>query len=183
MTAGNKKAAGIGARCAAVVAEVEATAEPTLRNSQSRDKRAQPIPLHAAGTLFSPAGSLAWVLGLLGVGACIAPWLARGWLGLELIVAIVTLLVGYDAVALWLAQEEFAPVLLSPEKGLRGREGQNIQIPLVLGSSGRRRLPSEVRVAIMPGTEESETAIQVSGEPQWLKLERPSPADRSESPS
>src|SRR5215472_13475603 len=183
MTAGNKKAAGIGARCAAVVAEVEATAEPTLRNSQSRDKRAQPIPLHATRTLFSPAGSLAWVLGLLGVGACIAPWLARGWLELELIFAIVALLAGYDAVALWLAREEFAPVLLSPEKGLRGREGQNIQIPFALASSGRRRLRIEVRVAIMPATEESATAIQVRGEPQRLKLEWPSPADSSESAS
>jgi uncharacterized protein (DUF58 family) len=183
MTAGDKKSAGTGALYAAVVAEVEATAKPTRRNLPPRNKPAQPIPLHAAGTLFSPAAWLAWALGLLGVGACIAPWLARGWLGLELIVAIVTLLVGYDAVALWLAREEFAPVLLSPEKGLRGREGQNIQVPLVLGSSGQRRLPSAVRVAIMPGTEGSETAFQVRGEPQRLKLERPSPADRSESPS
>jgi uncharacterized protein (DUF58 family) len=183
MTAGDKKAGGIGAPCAAVVAEVEATAEPTRRNLQSRDKPAQPIPLHAAGTLFSPAGSLAWVLGLLGVGACIAPWLARGWLELELIFAIVALVVGYDALALWLAREEFAPVLLSPEKGLRGREGQNIQVPLALASAGLRRLRSEVRMAIMPATEESATAIQVRGESQRLKLEWPGPADRSESAS
>lgn len=183
MTASEKKSAGIGAPAAAVVAEVEATAEPKRRNWQSRDNPAHWISLHAAGTRFSPAGSLAWVLGLLGVGACIAPWLARGWLGPELIVAIVALLVCYDALALWLARQEFAPVLLSPEKGLRGREGQNIQVPLALTGSGRRRLRSEIRVAIMPAAQESETAMQVRGEPQRLKLERPSPADRSESPS
>ena len=168
---------------AAVVAEVRATAEPTRRSLQSRDKPAERLPLQAAGTLFSPRGSLAWVLGLLGAGACAAPWLARGWLGLELIVAIVALLVCYDALALWLAREEFAPVLLSPEKGLRGREGQNIQVPLALSSSARRRLPGEIRVAIMPATEESETAIRARGEAERLKLERPSPGDRSGSPS
>ncbi|HEX8881950.1 MAG TPA: hypothetical protein VF749_18035, partial [Candidatus Acidoferrum sp.] len=125
MTAQDKQSAGMGAPGAATVAEVRATAEPTRRSFESRDKPAEPIPLQPAGTLFSPRASLAWVLGLLGAGACTAPWLARGWLGLELIVAIVALLVCYDALALWLAREEFAPFLLSPEKGLRGREGQN----------------------------------------------------------
>ena len=182
MTARDKQSAVIGAPGAAVVAGVEATAEPTPRNLQSRDKPAG-IPLHAAGTLFSPRGSLAWVLGLLGVGACTAPWLARGWPALELLVAIVALLVCYDALALWLAREEFAPVLLSREKGLRGREGQNIRVPLAFPSSGRRRLPGEILVAVMPATEESQTAIQVRGESERLKLEWPSPAGRSESPS
>src|SRR5207249_150754 len=131
------------------------------RHVRLRDKPAQRIPLRPAGKLFIPAGSLAWVLGLLGVMACGTPWFARGSLWLELIAATTTLLACYDALALWLARNEFAPILVLPERGLRGREGQTIQVPLALTGSGSRGLPSEVRVAIMPATQEGETAIEV----------------------
>ena len=181
MTAGDETLLG-GADTAAMVAEIEATAGAS-RNLQSRDKSPQRVAFRPAGTLFSPAESLAWVLGLLGVAACIAPWLARGWLWLEMMAATAALLAFYDALALWFAREEFAPLLLLPEKGLRGREGQTMQVPLALTGSWRRRLRSEVRLAIMPATQDSETAIQVLGGPQRLKLERPSPADGSASVS
>src|SRR5438094_315300 len=77
-----------------------------------------------------------------------------------------------DSLALWLSREEGAPVLLPPEKGLCGREGQTIQVPFALTGSGRRRESREVRVGIMPATRESEDAIRVNGEPQRLKLEQ-----------
>ena len=175
----DKQPSGIGA---AMVAEVRATAQPTRRNLQSQDKPAQRIALQPEGTRFSPAGSLALVLGLLGVAACVAPWVARGWLWFALMAAAVAPLACYDALRLWLTREEFGPVLLSPEKGLRGREGQTIRVPLALTGS-RRRPPSDVRVALMPATQESEIAIRVRGGPQRLKLERPSPADLSASPA
>ena len=79
MTSGAlQTAAGVGASSSAArVGKTEATAR---RNAQSRDKSTQRVAFRTAGTLFSPAESLVWVLGLLGVGACIAPWVARGWL-------------------------------------------------------------------------------------------------------
>src|SRR5438874_2078914 len=173
MTARDEKSRGVGASgSAATVAEI--TAKREACNLQSPDKSPQPIVLSPAGTLFSPAESLAWVLGLLAVGACIAPWLARGWLWLELIAAAMGLLACYDAMALWRSRGEFAPVLLPAEKGLGGRESQTIQVPLALTGSGRRGPHSEVRAAIMPATEESETAMRVRGGPQRLKLEPPS---------
>jgi uncharacterized protein (DUF58 family) len=170
VTAAENKSANAGARVAAVAAEVEATAPPTRRNEFSHDKSRRPKALQTTANLFSPAGSLAWVLGLLGAGACIAPWVAHGWRWFELIATIVVLLLCYDALALWLTRKECAPVLLPPEKGLRGREGQTIQIPLALAGSGRRRLRGDVRVAIMPATQGCETAIRVKGDPQRLKL-------------
>src|SRR5258707_7858898 len=163
-----------------MVVETDATWGAASRNLQSRDKSERRITLRPAGTLFSPAESLAWVLGLLGIGACIAPWLAHGWLWLEFVAATVALLVCFDGVALWFAREQFVPVLLLPEKGLRGREGQTIQLPLALMGSRRRQPTREVRLAIMPATQESESAIRVSREPQRLKLEVPSPSDGSE---
>jgi uncharacterized protein (DUF58 family) len=177
MTAGDKKSAGVGSRGAAIVAEVEATAAPTSSNPLSRDKSAQRMALLPAGTQFSPEESLVWVIGVLGVGACIAPWLARGWLWFGLIVTTVALLARYDALTLWLTREECVPVLLPPEKGLRGREGQTIQVPLALTGSGQRRMCSEVRVGIMPATQESETAIRVKSDPQRLKLEQSDSAE------
>src|SRR5262249_33986037 len=118
-----------------------------------------------------------WMIGLLAVGASIAPWIAHGWLCFGLIFTTVVLLVSYDGLTLWFVRREYAPVLLLPEKGLRGGEGQIIQIPLALTSSGRRPLRSEVRVAIMPATAESETAIQIKGDPQWLKLMQSEPVN------
>ena len=175
MTAGDRKSAGVGARGAAIAVEAQATAEPPHRNMESRDTPVQRIVLQPVGKLFSPTGSLVWIIGLLGAGACIAPWIARGWLVFELIVTTVALPACFDALALWLAREECAPILLPPGKGLRGRERQTIGVPLALTSSGRRWLRSEVRVAIMPATPESETAIRVKSDPQRLKLEQPEP--------
>ena len=156
----------------ASAAEVQASAEPPRRNLESRDKPAQWIALQPVGELFSPTGSLVWIIGLLGGAACIVPWIARGWLLFAMIVTTVALLVSFDALALWLAREECAPVLLPPGKGLRGREGKTIKIPLALTGSGRVRLRREV----MPSTPESETATRVNSDPQRLKLERPEPA-------
>ena len=168
----NKSALG-GAPAATNAVAVEAAAELLPRNPEARDRPAQRISLQPVGKRFTPAGSLVWIVGLLGVGACIAPRIARGWAGFELIATIVVLLASYDALALWLAREEYAPVLFLPEKGFRGREGQTIQLPLALSGSGRRRLRSDVRVAIMPATLESETAMRVKSDPQRLKLEQP----------
>src|SRR6266853_3686047 len=176
ITAGERKSAGVGARGAASAAEVQATAESPRRNLESRDKPNERIALQPVGKLFSPTGSLVWMIGLLGGAACIAPWIARGWLLFALIVTTVALLASFDALALWLVREECAPVLLPPGKGLRGREGQTIKIPLALTGSGRRRQRSEVRVAVMPSTRESETATRVNSDPQRLKLERPESA-------
>jgi uncharacterized protein (DUF58 family) len=175
MTVGDKKPTGAGARGVAIAVEVPATAEPPRSNLKSQGKPAQQILLQPAGRLFSPTGSLIWMTALLGAGACIAPWIARGWFVFELIAATVALLVSYDALTLWLARKESAPILLAPEKGLRGREGQSIPVPLALTGSGRRMQRSKVRVAIMSATPESETAIQVNREPQRLQLEQPEP--------
>src|SRR5258708_29007391 len=169
-----------GPGAALMVVETDATLGAARRNLQSRAKSQRRIALRPAGTLFSPAESLAWVLGLLGAGACIAPWLAHGWLWLEFVAATVALLVCFYGVALWFAREQFVPVLLLPEQGLRGREGQTIQLPLALTGSGRRRLTREVRLAIMPATQESESAIRLTRGPQRLKLTVPSPSDGSE---
>ena len=175
MTAGDQQSGGVRARGTGIAAEVQAAAETPRRNLQSRDEPVQRIVLQPVGKLFSPTGPLVWMIGLLGAGACIAPWFARGWLVFELIVTTVALLACYDALALRLASKECAPILLPPAQGLRGREGETIHVPLALTGSGRR-LRSEVRVAIMPATPESETAIGVKRDPQRLKLEQPQPA-------
>ena len=160
---------------AAVVAETDSVVKLARRLPQSRDKSAQRIALQPVGALLSPTAALAWLLGALGVAASVAPWLGRGWLWLELIVAVIALLACYDAITLWHARNQFVPVLLPPEKGLRGREGQSIQIPLALAGDGRLRTPGEVRVAIMPASRESETAIRANSDPQRLNLGRPHP--------
>jgi uncharacterized protein (DUF58 family) len=178
MMAGNERSAGRGA-ASTLAAERSATASAARRTVKPRDKSPRWIACRPAGTLFSPAASLAWVVALLGMGACIAPWIAHGWLWLELMGATVALLAGYDAVALWMARKELAPMLLPPEKGLRGREGQSIGLPLALAGSARIRRRSEVSVAIMPATQESETAIRVTGGPRRLELQRPSAAAAS----
>jgi uncharacterized protein (DUF58 family) len=171
--AGDNKLVGVGAQGVAITAAIQVTAEVPRRSLDSVDKLALRIMLQPTGKLFSPTGTLVWVIGLLGAVACITPWIARGWIWFELIATIAALLAGYDALALWFTREECAPVLLRPEKGLRGREGQSIPIPFALTSSGRRRLRSTVRVAVMPATAESETAIRVNSAPQELKLEQP----------
>ena len=39
-----------------------------------------------AGLLLSPQETLVWIMGLLGVAACVVPWFARGWLWFGLII-------------------------------------------------------------------------------------------------
>lgn len=114
-----------------------------------------------------------WILALLGLGACIFPWFAAGWLWFGLVVTAMALLTCYDAFALWLTREDCIPVLLQQEKGLRGYEGQTIQIPFALTGSGRRWQRDEIRAAIMTATQDSETAFKIKTDPQWLKLGRP----------
>jgi uncharacterized protein (DUF58 family) len=174
MTAGDPKSVDVATQGTNPVAEVRATATAaaTSRVPTVSNKFARRIALRAVGTRFSPAASLAGLIGLLALGACIAPWPAHGWLWFKLIVTIVALLVCYDALGLWRSRQEGAPVLLPPEKGVRGREGQTIGVPLAISSSRRRRPCSEVRVAIMPVTQEAEAAIQVKKGPQRLKLEK-----------
>lgn len=170
MMAQDKQSAGAGR--AAFGVGIQAASEPPSRKLESREHLAQRIALDPTGKLFSPTGSLVWMIGLLGVAACITPWIAGGWRWFELIAATAALVGAYDAAALWLSREECAPVLLRPEKGLRGREGQTIQIPLALTGSGRLRVRSDVRVALMPATAESETAFRVKSETRELKLEQ-----------
>ena len=130
-------------RAGAMPAEVESTAQPTSRAPQLRVSPVERIAFHPSRTLLSPAAALVWLLGLLGVAACMAPWLARGWRWFDLIAAVVVLVGCYDAFALWFARKEIAPVLLSSKEKLRGCEGQSIQIPLALAGTGRRRSSRE----------------------------------------
>jgi uncharacterized protein (DUF58 family) len=171
MTGVEKNSAGISRQ--GVGATVEATAQPARPNSGLDSKTGQRIALSPAGSLFSPQELLIWIIGLLGVAACIVPWFARGWLWFGLIATPVALLTCYDAIALWFTREEFAPILLQPQKGLRGREGQTIEVSFALTGCGRRWLRNDVRVAVMPATQDSETAMRVKTEPQRLKLEQP----------
>jgi uncharacterized protein (DUF58 family) len=181
MTADEKITQGSDVRSAALVAELEAA--PARCNQPVRNQFGRLIALRPAGSQFSPEVLLAWVMGLLALGACIAPWLSHGWQWLEVIGVGVALLVCCDALALWVSRKEYPPVLLSPKQGLRGREGQILQLPLALTSSGRQRMCREVRVAIMPATPESEAAIQVKTEPLCLKLETPTSVEEASSPA
>ena len=171
ITAGDRKQAGNGPRGAAAIAEFEATTAPTHRDPLASNKFARRIALRPVGRRFSPDVSLAWVMGWLALGACIAPWPRHGWLWFGLIGTVLLLLLCCDALALWLSRDQCAPVLLPREEGLRGREGQAIQLSLALTGSERRLSCREVRVGIMPATQESEAAIRVKREPQRLKLE------------
>jgi len=180
ITPRDRKEAGIGARRAAIVAELDAT--PTHCDPLVSNKFARRIALRPGGMRFGPEVSLAWVMGFLALGACIAPWPRQGWIWFELVAVVVMLLVCCDGLALWLTRREGAPVLLPPEKGLRGREGQTIQVPLALTGSGGRRPCLEVRVGIMPATQESEAAIRVEREPQRLKLEQSNSAEGGSAP-
>src|SRR3954466_12099482 len=134
--AGDRNQAG-GQRSAAFIAEAEGTPQPTGGDRLARKESPQRIALRSAGTRFSPDLSLSFVIGFLALGACIAPWLRRGWFWFEVIGTAPALVLWYDALTLWLARKEHQPVLLSSEKGLRGREGQTIQIPLALVDSGK----------------------------------------------
>jgi uncharacterized protein (DUF58 family) len=96
---------------------------------------------------------------------------ARGWLVFGFVVAAVSLLVSYDALALWVSREEGVPILLLPERGLRGREGQSIPIPLAITGSVSGKALGEILVTIMATTTESESAIRVEDAARVLKLE------------
>jgi uncharacterized protein (DUF58 family) len=170
MTATDKRfAADTGALHAAIVGKIIPTDE-VKRLAASREISAQWSRFGRSGAAFGPAVTLAWLLGVLGVAACFTPWQTQGRIWLALVAAIVVLLAAYDAIALWLASNEFVPVVLSPEKGLRGREGQGIQVPLALAGTGRHQFNNELEVAIMAATRESEAAMQVKTGPQRLKL-------------
>jgi uncharacterized protein (DUF58 family) len=157
----------------AVTAQVEPRAEKVRLDPLLRGNTLQPIELRPSGSLFSPKEFLVCITGLLGVSACIAPWLARGWLWFGLIAILISLLAGYDAIVLWLARQECVPVLLQSEKGLRGREGQTIEVSFALRGLWQRPVGADVRVAIMPATQESETAIRVESYPQPLMFGQP----------
>jgi uncharacterized protein (DUF58 family) len=179
MKAMRENPAGVGApgMPMPLVADSEPTAAAKWRTPQSHQKSEQRIVFQSSGMLFSPDAALIWLFGSLGVATCIAPWVAHGWPLLDLIAAAVGLVACYDVFALWLARNEFVPVLLPQEKDLRGREGQSLPIPLALAGSDRSRTPDEVRVAIMPATRESEMALWMKSDPQRLKLGRPEPAE------
>ena len=182
MMAGMKKSADVGEQGISARATLEAAPEPArLRTLASNTS--QRIALRLAGSLVSPQESLVWIIGLLAAGACVVPWFARGWLWFGLIAMPVALLIIYDAIALWLSREECAPVLLQPERGLRGREGQTIQVSFALSGPWRRWLRSDIRVALMPATPEIETAIRLKNDAQRLRLARPEPAAIQSTPA
>jgi uncharacterized protein (DUF58 family) len=173
MTAVNENSTDVSVpRAGAMVADIESPAEPANHALHSRDSSVERIAFQPSGTLLSPAAALPWLLGSLGVAACIAPWLAHGWRWFDVIAAMVVLVASYEAFALWFARKEFAPVLLSSKEKLRGCEGQSMQIPLALAGSGRRRVRREVWLALMPATRESEPTISVKSGPQHFTLER-----------
>ena len=153
----------------AAAADVKTAAPAADLDPAVMGKFARQVDLLPAGKQFSPEVSLAWGIALLAVAACIAPVLRPGWLWFEVIVVLLILLGCYDGLTLWLGRREGVPVLLLPEKGLRGREGQTIPVPLAL--AGRRRPAREVRVGVMPATRESEAAVRAQSGPEWLKLE------------
>ena len=153
-----------------------ATADTASPNPPVAIKTAQRIALRPAVSLFSPQESFVWILGLLAVGACIVPWLTRGWLWFGLIAVPVAFLACYDALALCLTDDECSPVLLWQEKGLRGCEGQTIQIPFALTGLGRQGFRTGIRAAIMPATEASQGAFRIKTDAQYLKLEQPGTA-------
>jgi uncharacterized protein (DUF58 family) len=174
--AANETLKSVGAPRAAVVAEITRKSGTPQRSSLSHAKATQRSALRPAGVLFTATGSLVWILGLLGSAACVAPWLSHGWLWLELVGAIVALLAFGDALALWRTRKELVPILLRPERGFRGSEGQTIPVSFALTGTPQWRSVEKVRIALMPSTRESETAIRVNTEPQWLNLERPDAA-------
>lgn len=185
MTTTDKRQMGVGAQGnATAVCNSDLNAGAMPPQLQSRDRSPRWVACHSSGRQFTPGGALAWLVGVLGIAACIAPWLERGWLMLDLFAAAAAAVTFYDALALWLARDALAPVELPAEKGLRGREGQSIEIPLALAGSVRRRLHREIEVAIMAATQESEIAIRVKSNRQLLKLQPPSaPQEKSESAS
>lgn len=179
MVAGHKKQAELGTPTVPI-AEGPRSADAQRRSPTNSRNPARQIPLLPSGERFAPTISLVWIAALLGVGASIAPWSAHGWFWFKLVLAASAIVASYDALTLWLGRKDYAPLLLLPEKGLRGGEGEVIDIPLAIMSSGQRRLRGQVLSAVMPAVTESETAIRVQSDPQLLNLQR---STLSESPS
>lgn len=168
---GDRKRAGVDALGATNLPEFESAAAATT-SALVAAKSVQPIALTPVGTRLSPGISLAWVVGVLALAASAAPWPRGGWSLFELIGTAVMLVVFCDAMILCLTWKKGTPVFLPPKKGLRGREGQTIEVPLALAGVERWKSSPEVRVGIMAATPESEAAIQLQRQPQRLKLER-----------
>jgi len=183
ISAGDRKRAGTGSESAVMAAGVDPAAAPKHLDPSVGNSFGRRIALRPAGTSLGPELLLALGVGLLALGASIAPWPRHGWLWFEWFVTALTILVCYDAIALWLTRNDGAPILLPSEKGLRGRVGQTIQIPLALTGSARRPPCREVRVGIMPATQESEAAIGATREPQRLKLEQSVSASSGSTPA
>lgn len=179
MPTGINRQTGASARGAAGGAPAEAMAASGRNNLLVQKVPSQRIALERMATRFSPELPLGWIVCLLALGACMAPWLAHGWLWFDLIATSSALLASYDALALWLARHEGAPVLLRPEKGLRGKEDQIIKVPLALTALARRKHFYEFHVGLMAATQESEAAMRVKSEPQRLKLEQSSTPDEA----
>ena len=124
MTAINANSTGVAPGSPAMVAKIESTAEPTSRALQARDKSAQRIGFRPSGTLLSPTAAVPWLLGSLGVVACIAPWRARGWQWLDVIAATVVVVACYDAFALGLRAKNSCPSCCPRKKGFAGARGR-----------------------------------------------------------
>lgn len=168
MMATGNRTAGVGP---AVIAGGGTAPRPAHPDFLSENQLGKRLALYPAGTRFSPEVWLAWVTGALALAACMAPWFVRGWLWFGLVAVGAALLVCCDALALWRIRRECMPVLLLLGKGLRGQEGQSIQLPLAFTSLRPRRRMQEVRAVITPATQESEAAMRVPQEPVRLKLE------------
>jgi uncharacterized protein (DUF58 family) len=180
----DSKSASVGTReVAGAVGAGEAKAARGRHSTILREPSVRRITLGLVGMQFSPEGLLTWLIGVLGVAACIAPRLPRGWLWFALIAAAVAFMAAYDALTLWLIRNKCAPVLLLPEKGLRGREGQTMQVSLALSGPCQQRQHGEVRVAMMPATQATEGAIRVASEPQLLRLEQAAPVEGGATPT
>ncbi len=173
MTTGNQSVADVDGQDVVIATTNGASKESPRSNQLIGDKTLQRVALHPEGLLFSPQELLAWITALLASLACIAPWFTAGWSWFGMIALIVASVAGYDAIALWLTRQECAPILLQAEKGLRGREGQTIQISFAITGSARLSPHSDIRVAIMPATKDSEIALRIKGDPQRLRLEQP----------
>ena len=109
-------------------------------------------------------------MALLALFACLAPWRVHGWFWLKLTVTLSALATCYDALDVWLARKHLSVVLLPPEKGLRGREGERLTMPLALEGRVGGRHSKCVRLALMRATAEAQTATRPVSQPQWLRL-------------
>ena len=155
MIADNNKSASVGSRGISISDFAQTRAQTRRPDPEPASKLNRRVAFQTSGKLFSPTSLFVWIIALLGVAACIAPRIPRGWFWFELAASTVAILASYDALRLWRVRNECVPALLLPEKGLRGTEGQTMPVPLAITSSSRQRLGGEVVAAIMPATAES----------------------------